>query len=169
MVTRHVHARAALLAAAHLVHERLLAFQQKEREVALPFAAIGRLGLLVGHVPHVRVGVVLEVDDQKIGRLGLLHAAQLGSDELGYLHGQVDEVALPQKIRADLFGEHAVFGELAALVVQVAERFFRMARHVALGVLTVQVKLFLREDVDARNEIENVQYRTVHLEHGCRP
>ena len=167
-MARDVHALRAALAVAHLVHVGLLGLQQHEREVALALAAVRRLGLVVGHLPHRVVGIVLEVHHQKVGRLGLLHAPQLAGDELGHLDGQVDELALAAEVAAQLLGEHAVLGELAALAVDVAERLLRVARHVAFGVLARKVELLLGVHVDARDEVENVQDRVVDL-HEASP
>ena len=167
-MARDVHALRAALAVAHLVHVGLLSLQQHEREVALALAAVRRLGLVVGHLPHRVVGIVLEVHHQEIGRFGLLHAPQLAGDELGHLDGQVDELALAAEVAAQLLGEHAVLGELAALAVDVAERLLRVARHVAFGVLARKVELLLGVHVDARDEVENVQDRVVDL-HEASP
>ena len=66
-MARDVHALRAALAVAHLVHVGLLGLQQHEREVALALAAVRRLGLVVGHLPHRVVGIVLEVHHQQVG------------------------------------------------------------------------------------------------------
>jgi len=88
---------------------------------------------------------------------------ELVREELGDVGRQSHESALVCEVIAQRLREHAVRRELPVLVVQVAERLARMARHVSLRGLVRDVNLLARIRVLARNEVEHVQNGMVYV------
>ena len=106
-----------VVGATDFVHVGLLAFEQNQSEIAGRAAVEGFVDQVFPFRSLLDFGIFLEVDHEEVGRGGLILVFELAAEELRRLDEQVDESEGAVTIGAQPFGEHAVFGKRAGVVV----------------------------------------------------
>ena len=149
-----------------LVHVRLFALEQHDRERAARTATVCRFRLGFVQLARQALLFLFEIDHEHIGRLCLVRAPELLADERGYLGGQVYEAELTARIRLQFFGKTAVRRECPALIVDAGKRLADMLCHEAFRHLPRRVHLFFSEHVHTGREVQHVQDGMVNL-HGA--
>ena len=156
---RGVHARDVVGIPGDLVHERLTARQQQDREEPAPGRTVELHVLLVR---RVRVG---EVRHQEVALLEVLRTAELLPEPLGNLRGELHELALAGEVALELGGKAGVRRKRSVAALRVGGDLAQVALDKGARGADREVERALREVGGAGVEVKDVQDRAVYLEH----